>query len=233
MKFSPPGFYPISLHHPSLFTFQDQPTLLEVSPRPSLLSPSSVPRQPHPCHGFYEPQMLMTYQRRIACPDFSNLLLHMIQRPLKYSMVEVELVMFALKSCPPPLYPVSGNGTTVHHANREPRTYPQYFPLNSHIQTTTSHSFYPLDLSNLPTSFHVYYILPSLSSVIFHLDYFTSLLIDLTGYTLDHFKQMIHVMQPVRSLWGGKSDYVVLLLQWLPLETTSNPYLWPIGLCTS
>lgn len=108
--------------------------------------------------------------------------------------------------------------------NWEPRTYPQYFPLNSHIQTTTSRSFYPLELSNLPTSFHVYYILPSLSSVIFHLDYCTSLLTDLTGYTLDHFKQMIHIMQPVRSLWNGKSDYVALLLQWLPtaLETASN-----------
>ena len=36
MKFSPPGFCPISLDHPSLFTFQNHPTLLEVSPRPSL-----------------------------------------------------------------------------------------------------------------------------------------------------------------------------------------------------
>jgi len=57
----------------------------------------------------------MTYKRHISCPDFSNLLLQMIQRLLKYSTVEVELMMFALKSCPPPLYPVSGNGTTVHH----------------------------------------------------------------------------------------------------------------------
>ena len=115
MKFSPHGFCPISLDHPSLFTFQNHPTLLEVSPRPSLLGPSSVPRQPHPCHGFYDPQMLMTYKRHISCPDFSNLLLQMIQRLLKYSTVEVELMMFALRSCPPPLYPVSGNGTTVHH----------------------------------------------------------------------------------------------------------------------
>lgn len=53
MKFSPSGFSLISLDHPSLVTFHPPP--LEVSARPSLLSPSLLHRQPHPCHGFNYP----------------------------------------------------------------------------------------------------------------------------------------------------------------------------------
>ena len=164
MKFSPPGFCPISLDHPSLFTFQNHPTLLEVSPRPSLWAHlqslgslihamvSMTPRCWWLTRGIFPAHTSQTSCFRWFKGFSSTARLRLNSWCLPWSLVLPHYILS--QGMVPP-------STTQ---NWEPRTYPQYFPLNAHIQTTTSHSFYPLDLSNLPTSLHVYYIHPSLNN---------------------------------------------------------------------